>query len=87
MTDPIKETAKNCIEAATKVLNGMLTLEQLKSCWRIEADKDKLLWRLMSEAEHFLVDNDIRSRDASYERYQRELLATLITDVKNKYDV
>lgn len=85
MPDQISQIAASYVDAIRSVLGGTLTLEQLRSHWRIEVDQEKLLWRLMSEAEHFLIDQDIRAKDSGYERYQRELLAALIADVITKY--
>ena len=85
MDNQVAQIAKSYVEATKKVLNGEMTLEQLRTYWRIEVDREELLWRLMSETEHFLVDVDIRSKDLKYEQYQRDLLADLIDEVTKQY--
>jgi len=79
--------ALSSVELARIVLDGKLTLENFRIQWLLEADKDRLLWRMLHEVEHFLIDEEIRAKDPKYDRYQRELIADLIRDVCKKYDI
>ena len=42
---------------------------------------------MLHEVEHFLIDDEIRAKDADYEQYQREQIAELINDVCEKYKI
>ncbi len=85
-TNEMIKIAGVCSKAANRALNGDLELEELRSSWPLEADKDRLLWKLMSEVEHYIVDQDLRLKDPSYARYQRALVESLIADVEKKYE-
>lgn len=87
MTDQLKEVAEICVWLANSTLKNSLSLEELRHRWPLEADKDRLLWRLMHEAEHFLIDEEIRAKDPSYEVYQRDLIMSLLADVLTKYSL
>ena len=87
MITQMSEVAAICLGVANCVLKGELTLEEFRSHWPLEADKDRLLWRFMHAVEHFLIDEDIRAKDPSYDVYQRKVIASLATDVSKKYKV
>jgi hypothetical protein len=59
-----------------------------RKVWHIEAEKlrrklsseyREVYDSLPYELEHYLVDADIRAKDAGYTRYQEQLLAELLT--------
>ena len=86
-TSDIKAVALASVELARTALDGRLTLVNFRKCWSLEADQDRLLWRMLHEVEHFLIDDEIRAKDADYEQYQREQIAELINDVCEKYKI
>jgi hypothetical protein len=46
---------------------------------RLRTDWSSIYDSLPHELEHYLVDDDIRAKDEGYVRYQRKLLAALLT--------
>ena len=60
-------------------------MAEFRCRWPLDADKDLLLWRLMNEVQHFLVDQDIRSKDIAYQDYQRKVIMELMADVAAKF--
>lgn len=85
MSAELRVAVQSCVRLAKRSLAGNVSLEELRANWPVEVDKDKLVWRLMHEVEHYLVDQDIRAKDRDYEKYQENLIAALIKDVATKY--
>jgi hypothetical protein len=75
------------LELAQAALDGKVNLTAFRERWSLEADQDRLLWRMLHEVEHFLIDDAIRAKDPDYERYQRNLISELMHDVRVKYEI
>ena len=79
--------AIDCITVANHALEGTIDLEKFRQQWPIKSDTDDLLWRLMHEVDHYLVDIDIRLKEPDYGQHQIKIIKTLINDVMTKYKI
>ena len=87
MSDPQTEVAATCLAVGKRATNGELTLKEFNNLWPLEADKDNVLFGYMNGIEHFLIDEEIRAKDASYEMMQRRGIDLLAAKVSKKYGV
>lgn len=53
----------------------------------IDNETDEVIRKAWHELHHFYADGDIRIKDANYDKYQRGLLRSYISDIRNKYSV
>jgi hypothetical protein len=85
MAHNMPEIALICRAAATRALTEKFDFDEFKALWPLEADNDQLLWKLMHETEHLLVDQDLHQKDPSYAEHQKNVVKSLIADVDAKY--
>lgn len=70
------------------VLKGKLNpADALREWPDIDNETDKVICNAWHELHHFYADEDIRIKDADYDKYQRDLLRSYISDIRNKYSV
>ena len=75
-------------KAALRILDALpLTKKEEVESWyvasevfqkRLRSDWSSIYDSLPHELEHYLVDADIRAKDAGYAKYQREMLSALL---------
>jgi hypothetical protein len=81
-----KDRAEIAVALLEDVLSGKTVPETALQLWpNIEIECDVLLAASWHDLSHFAADEDIREKDRSYAKYQRQLLARRIQEIREKF--
>ncbi len=83
MDSNLNNTKLKCAELLQKMLDGEITPQQAKQGWPSNKFKDRDLDVIFHQLGHYIDDNDIRAKDARYEKWQKSEIKELIELLKS----